>query len=314
MANDLFSKIISIGFGLHKDNRTSNKYQQEFQKLNYKINFSKPPSYKVDIKRPIDIKEKYYFKSIDIKCQEIYNELIEAFHPDAMHPELHYTYTVFFNRLEQYLIDINNYITSRSLGKIDSEIINYLKANAILLFMELQKKFNKYSSKEIIEIEDIYSHYFNTTHPVNSEIIPTEKIIATIIPKKERKAAIPKTAFKYKYNNTEPLLATLKALQLRIDLIDETHSSINQFYELLISNDFTKIDYEIHILCETTQFSYFVTKLIQHFTNFNPTTIERSNKFFTKTGALLKASNLYKNKVHNTKAKEDIDNIIKQLQ
>ncbi|GGK53687.1 MULTISPECIES: DUF6617 family protein [Flavobacteriaceae] len=174
MANDLFSKIVSIGFGLHKDNRTSNQYQQEFQKLNYKINFSKPPAYKLDIKQPLGIKEKYYFKSIDVKCQDIYNELIEAFHPDAMHPELHYTYGVFFNRLEQYLLDINNYITSRSLNKTETTIINYLKANAILLFMELQEKFNKYSSKEIIEIEDIYYHYFNTTHPENAEIIPSE--------------------------------------------------------------------------------------------------------------------------------------------
>lgn len=174
MVNDLFSKIVSIGFGLHKDNRTNNQYQQEFQKLNYKIIFSKPLAYNVDIKPPLGIKEKYYFKSIDIKCQEIYNELIEAFHPDAMPPERHYTYGVFFNRLEQYLLDINNYITSRSLDKTETTIINYLKANAILLFMELQEKFNKYSSKDRIEIEDIYYHYFNTTHPENPEIIPSE--------------------------------------------------------------------------------------------------------------------------------------------
>jgi hypothetical protein len=45
-----------------------------------------------------------------------------------------------------------------------------------------------------------------------------------------------------------------------------------------------------------------------------PATIERSGKFITKTGAALRAGNLYKNKIDNPKEKEEIDNIIQQLQ
>ena len=316
MARDLFSKLVSVGYGLHKDDRSSNQYQQEFQKLNNEIKYKKTPIYKTEISNPIAIKEKYYFKLIAKESCKIYNEIIEGFHPQAEHPELHFTYTIFHNRLEQYLIDINKYIQSRNLNNNDAKIINFLKVNAIILFMELQENFIKFSSKELISIEEIYNYYFNISTPEISEITKL-KTTETIIPnnqKKKNKNASPKLAFGYKGLNTELLLAVLKKMQLRIDIIDENHSTINQFYELLISNDFTKINYEIHILCETTQFSYLVSSLKPYFKNFNPTTIQRSNKFFTKTGTPLKASNLHKNKVHNPKEKEEIDKIIKQLQ
>lgn len=316
MARDLFSKLVSVGYGLHKDDRSSNQYQQEFQKLNNEIKYKKPPIYKTEISNPIAIKEKYYFKLIAKESCKIYNEIIEGFHPQAEHPELHFTYTVFHNRLEQYLLDINNYIHSRNLNNNDPKIINFLKVNAIILFMELQDNFIKYSSKDYISIEQVYEYYFNVQLPEINEIT---KVCSTedktkILLKKERKSAKPKLSFGYKNVQTESLYIALKSLQFRIDLIDETHSTIKQFYELLTSKDFTKINYEIHIQCETTQFSYLVSKLKSFFTNLNPTTLERSKLFYTKTGTPLKASNLHKNKVYNPKEKEEIDKIIKQLQ
>ena len=81
-----------------------------------------------------------------------------------------------------------------------------------------------------------------------------------------------------------------------------------------MADNFNNIDYKIYLQCETTQFSYIVDVLKPFFTGFNPTSIERSGKFITKTGTPLKANNLHKNKVHNPKEKEEIDNIIQQLQ
>lgn len=316
MARDLFSKLVSVGYGLHKDDRSSNQYQQEFQKLSNEIKYKKTSNYKTEISNPIAIKEKYYFKLIAKESCKIYNSIIEGFHPQAEHPELHFTYTIFHNRLEQYLTDINNYIQSRNLNNNDTKIINFLKVNAIILFMELQDNFIKYSSKDYISIEQVYEYYFNVQLPEINEIT---KVCSTedktkILLKKERKSAKPKLSFGYKNRETESLYIALKSLQFRIDLIDETHSTIKQFYELLISKDFTKINYKIHIQCETTQFSYVVSKLKPFFTNFNPTTIQNTKLFFTKTGTPLSAANLHKNKVHNPKEKEEIDKIIKQLQ
>ena len=100
---------------------------------------------------------------------------------------------------------------------------------------------------------------------------------------------------------------------IKIDLL-QNGISVEELHKLLIAKDFTQIDSQIYLECETTQFSYVVSKLKPFFNSFNPTAIERSGKFITKTGADLKANNLHKNKVHNPKEKEEIDKIIQQLQ
>ena len=139
----------------------------------------------------------------------------------------------------------------------------------------------------------------------------TTKKVAT---KKTSKAkAKPKTSFGYKSNDTSTLLTILKQVNLKIDLLDN-RTTVEQLHQLLLAKDFANTESQIYLQCETTQFSYLVTKLKPFFNGFNPTSIERSGKFVTKTGTLLKANNLHKNKVHNPKEKEEIDKIIQQLQ
>lgn len=313
MATDIFSNLVSIGNGLHKDNNSNNQYQIDFQNLKHEIKYESNPIYNVDIKNPLAIKEKYYFKLITKESQKIYNEMIADFHPQATHPELQFSYTVFFNRLEQYLLEINTYLSSRTLNNDDSKIINFLRVNVIHLFMELQEQFTKFASKDYISLEEVYEHYFKMVPPETSELI-LSNLTPVKIPINKKKVIKSNSAFKYRSSNTAVLLKVLKNLQLNLDLLNENRGNIDQLHELLISPDFSTIDNVFHIACETTQFSYIVSMLKPFFINFNPTSIEHSKKFITKTGVLLKASNLHKNKVHNTKEKEEIDRIIKQLQ
>ena len=314
----IFSTLISITKGLHKDLRT----EQEYRSLNLnhiqKQQFKAQPNFEIVFKKAISEKKKYYKNLIDIEANQKFNELIKEFPNNAVPEENTFVYNSMYAEHHQNLININNYIVKHSLtkDKIDQDntyVIQYLKTNMIWLYIELQDRFAKFGNEELLSTEEIYQHYFNEK-VIDLEIIPAEKLAKTIQPKKEIKTASSKNSFKYKNPNTETLLTALKTIQLRLDLIDENYSTINQFYELLISNDFTKITYEIHIQCETTQFSYLVTTLKPFFTNLNPTTLERSKLFYTKTGTPLKASNLHKNKVYNPKEKEEIDKIIKQLQ
>jgi len=313
MATDIFSKLVSTGYGLHKDNYSNNQYQKDFQNLKHEIKYEINPIYIVDIKTPLAIKEKYYFKLIAIESHKIYNEMMADFHPQATHPELQFSYTVYFNRIEQYLFEINTYLSSRTLNNDESKIINFLRVNVIHLFMELQDQFIKFASKDYISLNEVYDHYFGMIPPDNAELI-LSKISVDVKPVVKKTTHKTNSGFNYKNSNTEILLAVLKRLQLSLDLLNENKGTIKQLHELLISPDYSKVDYEFYLFCETTQFSYLVSRLKPFFNNFNPTTIENSKKFFTKTGTHLKASNLYKNKVHNTKEKEEIDNIIKQLQ
>lgn len=174
MATDIFSNLVSIGNGLHKDNNSNNQYQIDFQNLKHEIKYESNPIYIVDIKNPLAIKEKYYFKLIAKESQKIYNEMIADFHPQATHPELQFSYTVFFNRLEQYLLEINTYLSSRTLNNDDSKIINFLRVNVIHIFMELQEQFTKFASKDYISLEEVYEHYFKMSPPETSELIPSE--------------------------------------------------------------------------------------------------------------------------------------------
>ena len=111
----------------------------------------------------------------------------------------------------------------------------------------------------------------------------------------------------------ENLKSILFLLQRDIELLNEDKTSTDDLLAIFTSKDLKIGAKQIHLFCETTQFSYIVSKLEQHFTNFNPTTIETSNLFYSKKGTPLKRNNLYKNKSKYTKENDTIDNIIKQL-
>ncbi|RXP54560.1 hypothetical protein EC396_09265 [Lutibacter sp. HS1-25] len=318
MIQHIFSSLISITKGLHKDLRTEQEYRSLNLNNKQNLQYKAKPNFEIVFKRALGEKNKYYKNLIDIAANEKFNVLIKDFPNNAVPEENTFVYNSIYAEYHQNLININNYIDKHSFTKNNitndnTFVIQYLKVNMIWLYTELQDRFAKFGNEEILSTEEIYKHYFNEDI-TELEIIPAKKLETTIQLKKERKTLSQKNAFKYKNHNTESLFLALKTIQFRLDLIDENHATIKQFYELLISNDFTKINYEIHIQCETTQFSYLVTKLKPFFTNLNPTTLERSKLFYTKTGTPLKASNLHKNKVHNPKEKEEIDKIIKQLQ
>lgn len=122
------------------------------------------------------------------------------------------------------------------------------------------------------------------------------------------------TRFSFGFNGDPAnLKSVLLALNRNVELLNDEKTSVEQFISVLTSKDLKRGAPQIQIGCETTQFSYIISKLEQHFSNFNPTTIEQSNLFFSKKGTVLKRNNLYKNKNNFPKEQGNIDEIIRQL-
>ncbi|MFD2552218.1 DUF6617 family protein [Bizionia sediminis] len=316
MKGNVFASLVSITNGLHRDNRS----EREFNFLNSELTETPKANnavFKVNFKRPLNSKKEYYFKLISNDTETELEALKSQFPKDATEPENKYNYTVQFNKFNKYLKDIAAYIKKQSisndLGNDADYTINYLKVSAIRLYAELQEQYGQFSDTALFSIQEIAEKYFNDTDFDASIFIKLEADKKEVVKKPSTPKSKPKTSFGYKNKDTSGLLKVLNDFQLRVDLLDN-RTTVQQLFNLLIAKDFTEANTQIYIQCETTQFSYIVDVLKPFFTGFNPTSIERSGKFITKTGTLLKANNLHKNKVHNPKEKEEIDNIIQQLQ
>ncbi|MFD1015784.1 DUF6617 family protein [Winogradskyella rapida] len=315
MKRSIFSSLVSITNGLHRDNRQEKdfKYLLSDFKLNPKANNA---VFNVNFKKPFNAKKEYYQKIICNETEKTIASFVTNFPKNANTPENKYSFTILHNKYDKYLNDIATYINTRAITKDLSEddnyIINYLKVSVIRLYAELQEQYGQFSENTKFSISEIAEKYFNDeTFDVSLiEKNTTKKVAAKT---KSKTKAKPKTSFGYKSNDTSTLLTVLKQVNLKIDLLDN-RTTVEQLHQLLLAKDFANTESQIYLQCETTQFSYLVTKLKPFFNGFNPTAIERSGKFVTKTGTLLKANNLHKNKVHNPKEKEEIDKIIQQLQ
>ena len=122
------------------------------------------------------------------------------------------------------------------------------------------------------------------------------------------------TRFSFGFNaDPVKLKSVLVALNRNVELLNDHRTSVDELISVLTSKEIKLGASQIHIGCETTQFSYIISKLEHYFSNFNPTSIEQSNLFFSKKGNVLKRNNLYKNKNNFPKEQVNIDNIIRQL-
>lgn len=314
MNQNIFSSIISITKGLHRDAKSENEFEQFILNLS-EVSPSTNGIYKINFKRPLNHKKEYYQIQIYNQTEKIITSLKDEFPANAIYIVNQYNYKILLNKFHKYLIDISNYITEKKIGidlsNDNNYIITYLQISAVRLYLELQEQYGNFSTSPKYNFSEIMEKYFNKSD-FDTNLL--EKII-TIDSKVTPKAKTPKlkVSFGYKNRDSDNLLQTLNKLQFSIDFLDN-RTSTEQLCNLLVADNFNNTSKNIYIQCETTQFSYIVQKLKPYFTNFNPTSIEHSNKFFTKTDTPLKAGNLHKNKIHNPKQKEDIDNIFKQLQ
>ena len=123
----------------------------------------------------------------------------------------------------------------------------------------------------------------------------------------------PKISFGFT-GKEDKLKKVLIELCNKVELLNEDKTNTTELLSLLMSKDIKSGITPIYLNCETVQFRYIVDKLKNHFSNLTPTEIEKSECFYSKKSNLIKAQNLYSNKIGAPKDQSTIDNIINQLQ
>lgn len=318
MNSDVFAQIISITKGIHRDNKTDQEYRELNKIFKLETSYKVAPNYVIKFpEKAFGNKRSYFKKLIDYHATEKFNALIDFFPENATVEENIFSYRITYSQFKHNLVNINSYIqkygyTKEKITETDTFIIQYLKTNSIWLFLELQERYAQFGDEEIFSLSDIYQYFFQEVPDIF--YLKKKKTDPKIPAITKKLQGVRKLSFGYKYRDKEQLLNVLKSLQLKIDLLDENKTSIEELHQLLISPDYTKSNSKVFLACETTQFRAIVDAFKQHFSYFNPTSIENSGLFYTKNHIPLKKSNLYKNKVHAPKAKTEIDNIINQLQ
>ncbi|MBP0902204.1 DUF6617 family protein [Mariniflexile gromovii] len=315
MNQNIFSSLVSITKGLHRDQKSEREFKMLLGDLKLKP-VAENAVFHLQFKKPLNSKKEYYQINIFNNTQDTITKFQDDFPQDATTAENKYSYTALSNKLEKYLNDIAKYINDRNitndLADDSNYIINYLKASAIKLYAELQSQYGHYSDAHLYTVPELAEKYFYDSNFDESSI----KQLDAIQPKNTNKAKPirkPKTSFGFKSRDISILLKVLQDLQLKIDLL-QNRTKVEDLHKLLSADDFKLLDYQVYFGCETTQLSYIVKQLKPFFNNFNPTSMERSGKFKTTSDTPLTANNLHKNQVHNPKGKEEIDKIIQQLQ
>jgi hypothetical protein len=187
MVSDVFTSLLSITKGLHRDKRTERDYRELNEKIKFSSQYKDAPLFSIEFaERALGEKRKYFKKIINIETNNKFNHLIESFPDNAGKEECVFNYYRLYNEFEQYLINVGKYIESydhnrKRIYSEDTFIIQYLKTNAIWLFIELQERFSTYGTEDVLTVEEMYRYYFS--EEINDlEIKPSELGKTTIKP------------------------------------------------------------------------------------------------------------------------------------
>ena len=321
MIKDIYASLISITKGIHKDTKNERDYKELNNKFKNSIAYITSPLFTLNFtERDLGAKRKYFKKLIDNETSIKFNKLIDSFPDNAIESEHIFNYQINFNRLQHNLIAVNKYIekynySRKTIQEENTFVIQYLKTNMIWLYLELQERYAKYGNEDSMSIEEIHKYYFNevlSEYDIIKNNIKASNNVELNSNSKTTNRLNKKRSFGYLKEDKNWLLNILKRLQLTIDLLDSS-TDVEDLYKILLTENFNQIEKEIYLDCKTTEFKYVVNKLKIHFKNLNPTIIESTGLFYTKSGKPLTAQNLY-SKNNNPLKKENIDNIFKQIQ
>jgi len=315
MAKYVFLDLVTKTNGLLRDKRREKDFSELLLTIKEK---NKAPNafFNLDFKRALSDKKKYYSIIIFNDTQKMIESFKKEFPENAIEEELIFSYNSLYQKIDKYLKSIARYIDenkiSDDLKSDQSYILNYLKFSAIQLMLELQEQYAQYATYDLFDFNEIHEKYFGDK-PASNYLTKYKEVIKKKASTQKKTTVNKAVSFGFIGEDPNKFKNILRRLCLRIDMIDENFTNINDFFILLTAPDYIKLDTEIHLLCQTTQFSYIINRLKPYFKNLTPISIERSKKFYSKTNTLINANNLYKNRNEIVKQKVDIDNFIEQL-
>lgn len=192
-------------------------------------------------------------------------------------------------------------------------VLTVLKLTLVRLLMETESLYPNYLNTPANTETEIFAEYLGEQVPASGyykvsdtlNMVQEEFTGNTNEPDNDR--------FSFGFNDdTDKLKTALTQLNNKIELLNDEKTTVDQLVSVFTSKNLTKKAPQIYFGCETVELRYIIVeKLKSYFTNLTPKTIEKSALFYSKTGTLMKAQNLYASKVPATKKKATIDNIFK---
>ena len=274
------------------------------------------PLVEVTFAEPITTTQKFYHFLLYNEATRLTNRVFECMNKDIAEIQKREMIQNIVKSCKDILFCIGTDQEDFPKTDLTKYVIPQLITNVIRFLKETEKLYPQYLSGIPSTKNELFGELLKLPIPetdiekTTPEFQTVNNILLGIVDYKLDK----NTRFSFGYNgDTIKLKTALTALNKYIDLINENLTTIEALVSVLTSLDLKLGAPQINLGCETTQFSYVISKLEHHFSNFNPTTIEQSNLFYSKKGTVLKRNNLYKNNSKFPKEQDNIDDIIKQL-
>ena len=255
----------------------------------------------------------FYFLVITLEAQRIYNRVlgfskIYTSQIDLIfHTGKALKYAKVLAKQASIELDMMGFSGTAAQVEASNYAIYCLKHSLIQFYFSIQEQF-KHRLEESTTLEDFY--LLDLEEPL-SGILPLEKV-HLIENDKSNQEIHKKLSFGFN-EDIGKLRTVINQLCIKIELLN-SDTKTDDLITILTAKNISPGSVKIQIGCETVQFRYIIDKLKPFFNALNPQNIELSACFFTKKGTLIKAQNLYTNKISHPKEKDNIDNIIKQLQ
>lgn len=285
---------------LQKVLETEIEIEKKLQPLYYNINL---PMYTNAVTN-------FYYLVITLESQRIYNRVLEYTKIYTNKIDFAYQTGKVLNYVKVLAtqasieIELMGFSGTQSQVETSNYVIHFLKHTLIQLYFSIQEQF-KDRLEDTTTLEDFY--LLDLQEPLTG-MLPLEKVHLIENDKPQEKLSFGFNGDAAKLKNV------LTQLNSGIELLDVEISSVETLHTLLTQKIVIPNSVKIQFGCETVQLRYIIDKLKPYFNTFNPQNIELSECFYTKNGTLIKAQNLYTNKISNPKKKDKIDNIIKHLQ
>jgi hypothetical protein len=270
--------------------------------------------YAIDFPAYSDAVSKFYNAVISLETLRVYNAFNTKMQKYSKKVDIVYHTTIALKNIKALTVNTVKEIKERGFEEAATEqstlphfVLQLLRQHLTILFFDIQE-LSKASIDSPTSIEDFYLLDLNLPKAQINELqkveIETEKA--------EKPTTKEKLSFGFKGTEAK-LKSTITSLVNQVDLLNEEKCTADHLVAILKSKALTTKMHKVYFGCETVQLRYIIDKLSASFNNLTPSALAKSELFYTKTNKLLKAQNLYSNKIESPKNQSTIDNIINQM-
>jgi len=270
--------------------------------------------YAIDFPAYSDAVSKFYNAVISLETLRVYNAFNTKMQKYSKKVDIVYHTTIALKNIKALTVNTVKEIKERGFEEAPNEqsslphfVLQLLRQHLTILFFDIQE-LSKASIDSPTSIENFYLLDLNLPKAHINELqkveIETEKT--------EKPTTKEKLSFGFKGTEAK-LKSVITLLNNQVEFLNESKCSTDDLVAILTSKALTTKMHKVYFGCETVQLRYIIDKLSASFNNLTPSALEKSELFYTKTNRLLKAQNLYSNKIESPKNQSTIDNIINQM-